>query len=44
MEIFQGRRKGEGQMNRQIIANTLISCYISYLIVAPKKEDEAGNS
>ena len=42
--MFQGGREGERQMNRQIITNAIISCYSSNLLVAQKKEDEAGSS
>lgn len=44
MEMFQGGRERERQMNRQIITNAIIGCYSSNLIVPPKKEDEAGSS
>lgn len=44
MEMFQGGRERERQMNRQIVTNAIIGCYSSNLIVPPKKEDEAGSS
>lgn len=32
VEMFQGGREGERQMNRLIITNAIISCYSSNLI------------
>lgn len=42
MELFQGGREGERQMNRQIITNAIINCYSSNLIVTQKKGMRQG--
>lgn len=42
MELFQGGREGERQMNRQIITNAIINCYSSNLIVTQKKRMRQG--
>lgn len=42
VEIFQGRREGERQMDRLIITNAIIRCYSSNLIVTQTERMRRG--